>query len=127
VGYDIEFIAMARPADAGMPIEPGAAAGLIARSAATLDADAVKTTLLATPGCKPGPEGSIDYLGSGLSYARLTVRARAVHVENNCGAKDILKLQAALEKTLGPVFILDLQSRQLHDGASFAQWWARPL
>ncbi len=127
MGYDIELISLELPAGTKLPVEAGAAAKLVSKSAFALDAAAVREALLAIPGCKPGPDDGIDYLGSGLSYARMRIKPKAVHVENNCGAKDIAKIQAGLEKALGHVFIRDLQSGELHDANSFAQWWAKPL
>jgi len=127
VGYDIEFVAFKPAAGTDFPMEAGPASKLVEQSGVDLDADAVKRALLDVEGCKAGPEGSIDYLGSGLSYARLTLKSGSIHVENNCGAKDLLKLHSALEQRLGPVFILDLQSGRLHDAQSFSRWWARPL
>lgn len=127
MGYDIEFIALDPSATVKPPVDPGSAASLVTKSARKLDAAVVRETLLAVAGCKPGPDDSVDYLGAGLSYARLRLEPKAVHVENNCGAKDILKIQAALAAKIGPVFILDLQSGQLHDAESFSQWWAKPL
>jgi hypothetical protein len=127
MGYDIEFIVLKLPAGTRFPVDAAQAATLIAQAAQPLDATAVRTHLLTVPGCKAGLQDSVDYLGSGMSYARMTMKAKAIHVENNCGPKDVLKLQAALSKALGPVYILDLQSRQLHDADSFAQWWAKPL
>jgi hypothetical protein len=127
VGYDIELISLKLPAGTKFPVEPAAAAKTVSMSAATLDAGAVRDALLAIPGCKPGPEDSVDYLGSGLSYARMRIKPQAVHIENNCGAKDLLKIQAGLEKAIGPVLIRDLQSGELHSADSFAQWWAKPL
>jgi hypothetical protein len=127
VGYDIELISLELPAGTKLPVQAEAAARMVAKSAAALDAAAVREALLAIAGCKPGPDDSIDYLGSGLSYARLRIKAKAVHVENNCGAKDIARIQAGLAKAVGPVFIRDLQSGELHDADSFAQWWAKPL
>jgi hypothetical protein len=127
VGYDIEFIPMKLPPDTQFPVEPAAATELISKFAVAVDNDAAREALLKIPGCKPGPDDSIDYLGAGLSHARMGLKTKAIHVENNCGAKDLLKIQAGLAERIGPVFILDLQSGQLHDAASFAQWWAKPL
>lgn len=127
MGYDIEMIPMRLPSETKFPVEPAAASKLIAQSAMAMDAKAVREALLKIPGCKPGPDDSVDYLGAGLSYARMHVKPKAVHIENNCGPKDLLKIQAGLAEVVGPMFILDLQSGQLHDSTSFAQWWAKPL
>ncbi|HOA73797.1 MAG TPA: hypothetical protein PL151_08580 [Phycisphaerae bacterium] len=127
MGYDIELIPMKLPPETKFPVEPAAAKQLIARSAGGIDPATARAALLKVPGCKPGPDDTIDYLGSGLSYARMRVEPKVIHVENNCGAKDLLKIQAGLAEALGPVFIHDLQSGQLHDPDSFAQWWAKPL
>lgn len=127
MGYDIELISLKLPAGAKPPFEPATAASMVSKSAISLDAAAVHDALLAVPGCKPGPDNSVDYLGSGLSYARMRIKPKAIHIENNCGAKDILKIHVGLQARIGPVFILDLQSGQLHDAESFAQWWAKPL
>lgn len=127
VGYDIEFVLLKLTQETRFAVDAAQAAGLIAQAAQPFDAAVVRNALLAVPGCKPGPQDSIDYLGSGMSYARLTVKPKSVHVENNCGLKDVIKLQSALTQALGAVFIHDLQSGQLHDADSFTQWWAKPL
>ena len=126
MGYDIEFIVLKLPAGISLPIDAKQAAKLLA-AAQALDAVAVREVLLAIPGCKAGPEESIDYLGSGLSYARLTIRPKAIHVDNNCGLKDLLILQAAIAQAFGSAYIRDLQSGQLHDMDSYTKWWQKPL
>ncbi|MBI4581472.1 MAG: hypothetical protein HY718_17350 [Planctomycetes bacterium] len=127
MGYDIELIVMNPAAGTTFPVEPAAADKLIVQAALSLDADAVRTALLAVSGARPGPEGAVDYVGPALGYARLTVKPKAVHVDNNCSPKELLRIQAALTKAIGTVFIRDLQSRQLHDADSFMNWWTKPL
>lgn len=127
MGYDVELIAMKTRPQTGFPLDQAAAERQIAAAALQLDAEQIKQILLAIPGAKPGPDDSIDYLGAGLGYARLFIKPAAVHVENNCSPKDLLKMQAALQDKLGHVFIYDLQSRQLHDVESFTKWWSQPL
>lgn len=127
MGYDIELIPLKLPSETKFPVDAAAAARHVSASAVSLEPAATREILLGIAGCRPGPDDSVDYLGSGLSYARMRVKAKAIHVENNCGPKDVLKLREALEQKLGPVFILDLQSGQLHDAESYRQWWAKPL
>ncbi len=126
MGYDVELITMKPPPGTSFPLDAQAAEKLVA-SVQPLDQAVVRAVLLGIPGSKPGPQNAVDYLGSGLAYARLTVKDTLVHVENNCGPKDLLKIQAALAARLGPVFIRDLQSGQLHDADSFTRWWSKPL
>jgi hypothetical protein len=127
MGYDVEFIVMNPPAGTSFPVDSKVVHKLLAANAQTLDAKLVGNALLGIPGSKAGPGGAVDYLGAGLGYARLTVKPKAIHVENNCGPKDLLKIQAALTAKLGAVFIHDLQSGQLHDADSFTKWWSKPL
>ncbi len=87
----------------------------------------VRTALLGLPGAKPGPAEAIDYLGQGLSYAKLYVRATAIHVDNNLNSKELLKIYSHLLGALPDLLILDLQNGRLHDAASYAEWWSRPL
>ncbi len=125
MGYDVELIILKLKQAVKFPVSE--AGKLLAECAQPLEAEAVRKILLEIPGCKPGPDDSVDYLGAGLSYARMTVKPKAIFVENNCGPKDLLKMQAALQDKFGPVFIYDLQSRQLHDAESFKAWWSKPL
>ena len=83
--------------------------------------------MLNIEGCKPGPDDSIDFLGRGLNYAHLVIREKAVHVENNCGAPELLKLFNQLAAKFPSLMIYDLQNKQLHDADSFKHWWQKPL
>jgi hypothetical protein len=127
VGYDVELVQVSPPAGLSFPVEPDAAKRLLAQVVRFADDQAVRAALLAVAGCKPGPGDSVDYVGERLSYARFSVLADRVHVENNCSARELLKVHEELSKTLPNLCILDLQSGRLHDAASFAAWWARPL
>jgi hypothetical protein len=127
VGYDVEFIQLAVPPETAFPVEPKQAAKLVKKAAAFADPEQVKATLLKMEGCRPGPKGTVDYLGKGLSYARLSPKKDCIHVENNCSAADLLKILAQLQKLYPSLVIVDLQSRQLHTAESYKAWWAKPL
>lgn len=127
MGYDVELIPLNLPKDTRFPVEPKTARKLLDQAGPFADMAAVRSATLKIPGCKPGPDNSVDFLGSGLSYARLTIKPAAIHVENNCGAKDLLRIHEALRESIGPMYILDLQSKQLHSPESFKEWWSRPL
>ena len=70
---------------------------------------------------------AIDFLGRGIRYARFLVHPDAIHVENNCNARDLLMIYDHLLKHYPKLLILDLQSKDVHNGASFLQWWSKPL
>jgi hypothetical protein len=71
VGYDVEFVQLAVPPETVFPVEPKQAARLLKKAAPFTDPEAVKASLLKLEGCRPGPKGAIDFLGKGLSYARI--------------------------------------------------------
>ena len=127
MGYDVEFIQLTVPPETAFPVEPKQAAKLAKKATPFADPEAVKAALLKMEGCRPGPKGTIDYLGKGLSYARLSPKKEAIHVENNCSAADLLKILAQLQKLYPSLLIVDLQSRQLHTADSYKAWWAKPL
>ena len=127
MGYDVEFIRVSAPCEMTFSAGADESKALLSRAKPFEDAEGVRSQLLDIEGCRPGPDDSIDYVGSGLSYARLTVKATAIHVENNCGSRDLLKVFNALAKSFPALLIVDLQSGQLHDAASFEKWWNRPL
>jgi hypothetical protein len=127
VGYDVSFVQIAAPTGTVFPLEPKTAAKLVGKAAPFADPDAVRKTLLKIEGTRPGPKDAIDYLGRGLSYARLTVRKDAIHVENNCSAADLLKIFGQLVKEYPSLLILDLQSNQIHNASSYKAWWSKPL
>ncbi len=126
MGYDLEIIPVRVPAGTVFPVEK-AAATTILEQATPMDAQRVRGALLATKGCKPGPGDAVDYVGQGLSYARMTVTERAVHLDNNAGPRDLEAICQSLEAALGPVVIRDLQSGRLHTPESYRQWLSRPL
>src|SRR5688572_6806433 len=115
------------PADTSFPIDEARAQTLLKNRQKFNDLKAVRELLLKIEGCRWGPEESVDFLGRGLSYARLFVKDDMIHIENNCGAKELLKIYGELVKTFPDLLIFDLQSKQLHNAASFEQWWSRPL
>lgn len=127
MGYDLELVQVPVPAGASLPLEPAVADKLRAKAKPIGDADAIRAALLAVKGCRPGPEGAIDFLGAGLSYARFSFTKTAIHVENNCGPRDLLAIYEVLREICPQLLIRDLQSGQLHDAESFRQWWSRPL
>ena len=118
MGYDVEFIQLTVPSGTAFPVEPKLAARLLKSAASFSDPESVKASLLELEGCRPGPKGTVDYLGKGLSYARIFARKDVVHVENNCSAADLLKILGHLQKNYPKLLILDMQSRQLHTAES---------
>ena len=127
MGYDVDFVQLSAPTGTVFPVEPKTAAKLLKKATPFGDPAAVRDILLTIEGTRPGPKDAVDYLGRGLSYARLTARRDTIHVENNCSAGELIKVHGQLAKLLPGLLILDLQSRQLHDAESFAAWWAKPL
>jgi hypothetical protein len=127
VGYDVDFIQIPRPSDLTFPVEPAQARELLRQAAPITEEAVVREALLKLTGCKPGPNDTIDFLGRGLSYARLSILNDRIHVENNCSANELLKVHGQLNELLPGLLIYDLQSRQLHSAESFAAWWAKPL
>jgi len=91
------------------------------------DPAAVSSLILQLDGAKPALDDGIDYLGKGLSYARLFVRKDAIHVDNNLNGAELLKLYGKLNERYRQLLIFDLQSGQLHDATSYKEWWSRPL
>lgn len=127
MGYDVDLIRAQVPTGTRFPVPADRSRDLIDRAEPLDDPAAVRSALLAVPGARPGPGDTVDYLGRGLSYARFEVRPDRIHVENNCGARDLLAVYDALRKLLPDLLILDLQSGDLHDRESFSAWWSRPL
>ena len=127
MGYDVQFIQVPVPSNVSFPVQAGAAAKLLAGARPFDDAEAVRTLLLGAEGCRRGPDDAIDYLGRGLSYARFSATTDAIHVENNCSPRELLKIYDRLVEVYPTLLILDLQSRQLHNPASFTEWWSKPL
>ncbi len=127
MGYNVEFIQVPLPPDLEPPIQAQTARSLMENALPFEDPHAVQKVLLNMEGCKPGPENSIDFLGRGLNYARLTIHEKTVHVENNCGAPELLKLFNHVADKYPSLMIYDLQNKQLHNANSFTQWWQKPL
>jgi hypothetical protein len=127
VGYDVRFVQVAAPKDAVFPVGAEPAGRLVKKAVSFADPGAVQKMLLKIEGTRPGPEGTVDYLGRGLSYARLTAKKDAIHVENNCSAGDLLKIFDQLLEEFPLLLILDLQSKQLHNADSYRAWWSKPL
>ncbi len=127
MSYDVQFIRVPVPAKTTFPVEADRAKGLLKKAQPIGDPKAVRTGLLALEGCRAGSDKAVDFMGKGLSYARLFVKAEGVHVENNCGPRDLLKMYREIRDMCPDLLILDLQSGQLHDADSFQKWWSRPL
>ena len=127
MGYDVQFVQVEVPPRTSFPVEGKKAAKLLSGAVAFADLDAVRAALLEIEGCRPGPGGAVDYLGRGLSHARFFPKPKALQVENDCSAGELLKIFNHLAERYPTLLILDLQSRQLHSADSFAEWWARPL
>ena len=127
MGYDVEFVQIRLSSKVVFPVDAAEGKKLRARAASFNDPNAVRKALLEIPGCRPGPGEAIDYVGRGLNCARLSIRQDAIHVENNCNARELLKLHEVLTRSYPDLLLVDLQSQQLHSAASFAEWWSRPL
>ena len=127
MGYDVQFVQIDVPSKTSFPVAEGKAGKLLSSAGAFDDPDAVRAILLEIEGCRHGPGDAVDFLGRGLSHARFFVRDDAIHVENDCSANDLLRIFKRLAEDHPTLLILDLQSKQLHSPASFAEWWAKPL
>lgn len=127
MGYDVELIQIAVGPEAAFPT----AAEDIGRDGGAHEpfasVDEVRAALLRLDGTRPGPDKTIDYLGRGLNHARFHVWLEAIHVDNNLNAAELLKIYKYLLSRYPLLLIHDLQSGQLHNAASFADWWTRPL
>lgn len=127
MGYDLELIRITEEAGLVFPVESGAARKLLSKPAPLGDPAKAREALLKIPGCRPGSGDAVDFIGRGLSYARFTVKPDRIHVDNNCSARELLKVHEELARTWPDLRILDVQSKQLHSPESFAAWWAKPL
>ena len=127
MGYDVEFIQIAAADGLPFPVPDAEAKKLLKKPAAFKDTAEVRELLLKLPGTKAGQGDAVDYVGQGLNYAKFTVKKDRIHVENNCGPKELLKIHGHLAAQLPNLFILDVQSGQLHTAKSLQEWWARPL
>jgi hypothetical protein len=127
VGYDVELIQIPPMQGVTLPLEGADAKASLSRALKMPGATPVREMLLAIEGCRPGPGESVDFLGKGLNYARLTPREKSIHLENNCGAAELIRIYNHLIDKLPGLLIHDLQSGQVHDAASFERWWSRPL
>ncbi|MGQ9649392.1 MAG: hypothetical protein ACUVXJ_04725 [Phycisphaerae bacterium] len=127
MGYDVEFVQLTVPGGTKFPVEPEATARLIRKAVPFADLQAVRASLLRLDGCRPGPKDTVDYLGRGMSYARIFPRQAAIHIENNCNAADLIRILVHLQKDFPSLLILDMQSKQLHTADSYKAWWGKPL
>ena len=127
MSYDIDFVQVTLDKDVSCPIDAVSAKTLVKKTVPFKDAAVVAKLIGGIEGAKPGPGGSIDYLAKGLSYARFTVEKDRVHVDNNLNCAEILKVYEMLKAAYPLLLIFDLQSGQLHDAASYKEWWSRPL
>jgi hypothetical protein len=127
VGYDVEFVQVAMEKGTSFPIAAEAAGKLLKKAVPFKDPAAVTQFLSGLEGAKPGPAGAIDYLAKGLNYARFTVQADRVHVENNLNCSELLRVYENLRAKYSALLVLDVQSGQLHDVASYKAWWSKPL
>ncbi len=126
MGYDLEFIQAETDPGLSFPLQ-GDAAATARKNSRPVDADDIREALLALEGCRPGPGKTVDFLGKGLNYARFDMKPKAIHVDNNCGAAELLRVYEHLRGVCPDLLIVDLQSGHVHDSASFQQWWSRPL
>ena len=127
MGYDVEFVQVAVEKGTSFPVAAGAAKKLLTKTVPFKDPAAVSQFLSGMKGAKPGPASAIDYLAKGLSYARFSVQADRVHVDNNLSWAELLRVYQKLRAKYPAMLILDLQNGQLHDIASYKGWWSKPL
>jgi len=127
VGYDVEFVQVTVGPEVAFPIAPAVASDLLAKAERFEPEQAVRARLLELDGAKEGLDDHIDYIGKGLNYARMCVRKKAIHIDNSLNAAELLKIYRRLLERYPSLLILDLQSGQLHNAASYADWWSRPL
>ena len=127
MGYDVEFVQVAIEKGTSFPVAADIAKKLLIKTVPFKDPAAVTQLLSGLEGAKPGPAGAIDYLAKGLNYARFTVQADRMHVENNLNCMELLRVFEKLRPRYPALLILDVQSGQLHDVASFKAWWSKPL
>lgn len=127
MSYDVQFIQVSAPKGTSFPVESKKAGQLVEKAKPFEQPDAIRKLLLEIEGTKPGPADAVDFMGRGLNYARLFVKDKAVHIENSCGAPELLKLYNKLLGAFPDLLILDLQNNQLHNADSFTEWWSRPL
>jgi hypothetical protein len=127
LGYDVEFVRLPSTAGLKFPVDATQTEKLLKEPAGIGEPSEIRALLLSLPGAKPGPEDTIDYIGAGLNYARLAVKPDRIHIENNCGPKELLKIHEHLSAKLQNLLIHDLQSGQLHTAESLKEWWSKPL
>lgn len=127
MGYDVEFVQVAVATKTTFPIAMAAASDMLKHAKPFEPIAAVRKTLLSLQGAKEGPNDSIDYIGKGLNYARLSVKEKTIHVDNSLNALELLKVYKTLLEQHPSLLILDLQSGQLHNADSYTAWWSRPL
>ena len=127
MGYDVEFVQIPVDSSTTFPVAADAAGRLRKKAVLFDDPAAVSSLILQLDGAKPALDDGIDYLGKGLSYARLFVRKDGIHVDNNLNGAELLKLYGKLYERYRQLLIFDLQSGQLHDATSYKEWWSRPL
>ena len=127
MGYDVEFLQIPVPPGLNFPVAAETAKSLRSNVISFDDVERLRAELHSLEGCRPGPKKTVDYLGRGLNYARLTVKKNRIHVENNASVPELLKIYRQLAEKYPTLVILDLQNQQLHDADSFSRWWAKPL
>ncbi|MHC4444218.1 MAG: hypothetical protein ACYTF1_24910 [Planctomycetota bacterium] len=127
MGYDVQFIQIPVPVDISFPVNADHMEELMSSPIVFDSLNKTKKKLLELKGTRPGPDETVDYIGNGMNYARLFVKKEIIHVENNCGAKELLNIYHHLLKVYPALLIYDLQSKQLHNAISYEEWWSRPL
>ena len=127
MGYDLELVQVPTPKGLKFPVDKATADTLIGNAQPFGRDPDLHGLLMNLDGTKEGPDGTVDYLGGGLSYARFTLKKKAIHVDNNASPKALLSMYETLRETYPSLLILDLQSGQLHNAESFLAWWSRPL
>lgn len=127
MGYDVELILVSVDPEQSFPVPADEARKYAAGRERFGAVEDVRALLLGLAGVRLGPEDALDYLGYGLNHARFHVRPDAIHVDNHLNATELLKVYKHLLSAYPGLLIHDLQSGQLHDAASYADWWTRPL
>jgi hypothetical protein len=127
LGYDVEFIQVPTPRGTKFPVDADRAVDFMANVIGFDDPGLIREKLLDLDGARQGPEDAVDYLGQGMSYARIFVKDNVIFVENNCSARELLGIYEEMSKMFPSLLIYDLQSKQLHDSESYMAWWCKPL
>jgi hypothetical protein len=127
VGYDVELVQLTVEPEGAFPLSADQASSGEDAYQPFASVEQVRNKLLELEGARSGPDASVDYLGRGLNHARFVVTREGIHVDNHLNATELVKVYTHLKQSYPALLIRDLQSGQLHNAASYAEWWTRPL